>query len=134
MNDENPRYARHYSLKGFGLEAQQKLGDAKVIVIGAGGLGCPALQYLVAAGVGKVGIVDGDSVALSNLQRQVLFETSDVGQPKASTAAQKLKKINPEILILSHMMKTLPRKTQCICCPITTSCWIAPTILPRVIS
>src|SRR3954471_9330244 len=102
MNDQNPRYSRHYSLKGFGPNAQQKLEKAKVLVIGAGGLGCPVLQYLAAAGIGKIGIVDGDKVALSNLQRQVLFETPDVGKPKASTAAQKLLKLNPEILIEAY--------------------------------
>jgi len=99
MNDHNSRYARHYALKGFGLQAQLKLGQAGVLVIGAGGLGCPALQYLVAAGVGKIGIVDGDRVALSNLQRQVLFDTSDIGEPKATTAARKLRKLNPDITI-----------------------------------
>ncbi|RZJ64274.1 MAG: hypothetical protein EOO50_16255 [Flavobacterium sp.] len=101
MNTQNPRYARHYSLKSFGLEAQRELDKASVLVIGAGGLGCPVLQYLVAAGVGKIGIVDGDKVALSNLQRQVLFETLDVGKPKASTSAEKLRKLNPEIKIES---------------------------------
>jgi len=86
-------------LKGFGLEAQQKLQNASVLVIGAGGLGCSSLQYLAAAGIGQIGIVDGDTVAISNLQRQILFETSDIGKSKATTAAKKLQNLNPEIII-----------------------------------
>ncbi|RZJ73027.1 HesA/MoeB/ThiF family protein [Flavobacterium sp.] len=100
MMNRNPRYERHYVLKNFGVSAQQKLGGASVLVVGAGGLGCPVLQYLAAAGVGKIGISDGDSVALSNLQRQVLFVTSDVGKPKAKIASERLKNLNPEIEIL----------------------------------
>lgn len=99
MQEENQRYARHYSLKGFGLQGQQKLTAAKVLVVGAGGLGCPALQYLTAAGVGTITIVDHDMVSLSNLQRQVLFTTEDIGKPKAEIAAIRLKAVNPEIAI-----------------------------------
>jgi adenylyltransferase/sulfurtransferase len=97
----NQRYARHYSLKGFGTAAQKKLSDARVLVIGAGGLGCPALQYMAAAGVGCIGIADHDTVSLSNLQRQVLFTTDDIGKPKAEVAGKRLKALNPEITIIT---------------------------------
>jgi len=104
MENHNARYARHYSLKDFGYEAQQKLANAKVLVIGAGGLGCPVLQYLVAAGVGTIGLVDDDVVSLSNLQRQVLYSTQDVGRAKATIAAAKLQQLNPEITVNSYKM------------------------------
>lgn len=93
------RYQRQMILPGFGEHAQGQLADASVLVIGAGGLGCPVLQYLVAAGVGRIGIADGDSVSLSNLHRQVLFHTSDIGKNKAETAADRLRRLNPEIVI-----------------------------------
>lgn len=98
--ENNERYSRHYLLKGFGKEAQQKLLSARVLVIGAGGLGCPVLQYLTAAGVGTLGIVDHDVVSLNNLQRQVLYNTEDVGQVKALVATRRLTQLNPEIRIL----------------------------------
>lgn len=100
--DELARYSRHLSLSDFGLDGQQKLKAAKVLVIGAGGLGSPALLYLAAAGIGTIGIVDFDKVDLSNLQRQVLFASDDVGKPKASTAAKRLQALNPFISIHSH--------------------------------
>lgn len=98
----DPRYERHYSLPGFGHAAQEKLSAAQVLVIGAGGLGCPVLQYLTAAGVGRIGIVDFDTIQLSNLQRQTLYSTGDVGQLKCSIAAQKLRANNPAIRIVEH--------------------------------
>jgi sulfur-carrier protein adenylyltransferase/sulfurtransferase len=101
MNKHNARYARHYSLKDFGPEGQQKLAEARVLVIGAGGLGCPVLQYLAAAGVGTIGLADDDVVSLSNLQRQVLYSTEDVGKSKATIATSKLQQLNPEITINS---------------------------------
>ena len=82
--DELARYARHLSLAGFGPEAQAKLKHGSVLVIGAGGLGCPALLYLAAAGVGRIVIVDGDRVDVSNLQRQVLYTSEDEGEDKTS--------------------------------------------------
>lgn len=103
MNKE--RYNRHISLSGFGLSAQQKLLDAKVLVIGAGGLGCPVLQYLTAAGVGVIGIADDDVVSLSNLQRQVLYTADDLGLPKVIQAAVRLGRQNPEITIRTHGVK-----------------------------
>src|ERR1051326_8101217 len=89
------RYHRQTILPGFGEKGQQKLSNARVLVAGAGGLGCPALQYLTAAGVGTIGIIDDDTVALHNLHRQVLYSVNDVGQLKAETAAKVLKKLNP---------------------------------------
>jgi len=96
------RYQRQITLQGFGIEAQEKLSNAKVLVIGAGGLGCPVLQYLVAAGVGTIGIVDKDQVALSNLNRQVLFGQNDVGQNKANIAAVKLAALNNLVKIETY--------------------------------
>lgn len=93
------RYQRQMILPGFGEPAQQALAQASVLVIGAGGLGCPALQYLVAAGVGTIGIADGDTVSLDNLHRQILFNTADIGKNKAEAAAIHLKKLNPDITI-----------------------------------
>lgn len=99
---EVEQYRRHLSLEGFGQPAQEKLARSSVLVIGAGGLGCPALQYLTAAGVGKIGIIDDDLVELSNLQRQILFTHGDVGKPKAEVASQALSKLNPHIKIISY--------------------------------
>ncbi|MFT3782407.1 MAG: HesA/MoeB/ThiF family protein [Nibricoccus sp.] len=98
--DELSRYARHLSLRGFGPEAQEKLKRSRVLVIGAGGLGCPALLYLAAAGVGRIVIMDGDRVDVSNLQRQVLFTSEDAGQPKVEAAARRLRALNPLIDIV----------------------------------
>jgi len=96
------RYHRQIILPDFGEEGQQKLQKAKVLVIGAGGLGCPVLQYLTAAGVGTVGIVDDDVVELNNLHRQVLYSVNDIGLSKAETAAQVLRELNPEITIICY--------------------------------
>ncbi|MBP6385165.1 MAG: HesA/MoeB/ThiF family protein [Pseudarcicella sp.] len=93
------RYQRQIILPEINHSGQEKISKAKVLVIGAGGLGCPVLQYLVAAGVGSIGIVDGDTVSISNLHRQILYNTQDLGKPKASTAAQKLKELNPLVEI-----------------------------------
>jgi molybdopterin/thiamine biosynthesis adenylyltransferase/rhodanese-related sulfurtransferase len=99
------RYERQLVLKGFGNSAQIKLQNAKVLVIGAGGLGCPALLYIVAAGVGTIGIVDHDSISLNNLHRQVLYNTNDIGKSKAETAKAHLHALNPEIAIHSYVVK-----------------------------
>lgn len=99
------RYSRHLVLKDFGEKAQVKLKNASVLVIGAGGLGSPALLYLAAAGVGEIGIVDFDLVQESNLQRQILYTTSDIGKNKAMVAASRLSDLNPLIAIRQYPMK-----------------------------
>jgi molybdopterin/thiamine biosynthesis adenylyltransferase len=91
------RYARHIVLREVGGPGQRRLGAARVLVIGAGGLGSPVLAYLAAAGVGALGVVDDDDVSLSNLQRQVLFDTEDVGAPKVEAAAAAIRRINPHV-------------------------------------
>ncbi|KAF9452326.1 hypothetical protein P691DRAFT_772321 [Macrolepiota fuliginosa MF-IS2] len=93
------RYGRQMILDGFGLSGQVKLKQSSVIVVGAGGLGCPALQYLAAAGVGTIGIVDDDIVELSNLQRQILHSESSLGIPKAESAASSIKRINSTVQV-----------------------------------
>ncbi|HXA14583.1 MAG TPA: HesA/MoeB/ThiF family protein [Opitutaceae bacterium] len=97
--EELQRYQRHLSLAGFGPEAQEKLKRGSVLVIGAGGLGCPALLYLAAAGVGRIVIVDDDRVEVSNLQRQVLYTSDDAGELKVEAAARRLRALNPLIVI-----------------------------------
>lgn len=91
------RYSRHIILKGVGVSGQKKLLSSKVLVIGAGGLGAPALMYLAASGVGTLGIADDDRVELSNLQRQVIHGTSEVGEYKAESAERRVKEINPDV-------------------------------------
>jgi len=96
------RYQRQIILPEFGEEGQRQLLGSKVLVIGAGGLGCPVLQYLAAAGIGTIGIVDDDVVALNNLHRQVLYSINDLGLSKAETAAQILRQLNPGIRIIPY--------------------------------
>ncbi|HFC00908.1 MAG TPA: molybdopterin-synthase adenylyltransferase MoeB, partial [Phaeodactylibacter sp.] len=98
-SDELIRYSRHLAIPEFGLAGQKKLKAAKVLVIGAGGLGSPLLLYLAAAGVGTIGIVDFDVVDISNLQRQVLFTVDDIGKSKAALAKNKLLALNPHLQI-----------------------------------
>lgn len=107
MNDPKDftRYDRQIILPGFGKEGQQKLSGASVLVAGAGGLGCPALQYLAASGVGRIGIADDDVVSLNNLHRQILFTMADIGTPKAEAAALKLRQLNPDIEIQYYQIK-----------------------------
>ncbi|HXC93698.1 MAG TPA: ThiF family adenylyltransferase, partial [Geobacteraceae bacterium] len=100
--DQNERYARHLMLEGVGEEGQKKLVAGSVLVIGAGGLGSPALFYLVAAGVGRVGAVDSDRVELSNLQRQILHNTEKIGTLKVDSAAAVLSPLNPEVELVTH--------------------------------
>ena len=104
--EELVRYSRQMMLPEIGLRGQEKIKNAKVLVIGAGGLGCPTLQYLCAAGVGTIGIIDFDKIELHNLHRQILYSTEDVGKPKAITAATKLKKQNPtiEFIVVDKML------------------------------
>ncbi len=97
--EEMQRYARHLVLPGIGKEGQGKLKEARVLAVGAGGLGCPSLLYLAAAGVGKIGIVDADRVDVSNLQRQVAFTVEDVGEMKALALQKRLRALNPLIAV-----------------------------------
>lgn len=98
------RYHRQVILKGFGTVAQNALLNARVLVIGAGGLGCPVLQYLTAAGLGNIGIVDNDVVSVSNLHRQVLYDTTDIGKLKVTAAAEKLRLMNPDTEITEYQI------------------------------
>ena len=100
--EELQRYSRHLVLKDFGVENQLKLRRSKVLVVGAGGLGCPAMLYLTAAGVGTIGVVDSDKLELSNLQRQILYSTSDIGSSKAEAAVRRLSQLNPSTNLKSY--------------------------------
>ena len=93
------RYSRHILLQDVGVEGQEKIMNARVLVVGAGGLGAPVSLYLAAAGIGTIGIVDADVVDLSNLQRQVIHFTKDVGVPKVKSAEEKIKAINPDVQV-----------------------------------
>src|SRR5208283_1427205 len=97
--EEVERYARQIVLHGLGGPGQMKLKAARVLVVGAGGLGSPALQYLAGAGVGTLGIVDDDAVALSNLHRQIIHGTDDVGRPKIVSAAEAIRRLNPHVIV-----------------------------------
>jgi adenylyltransferase/sulfurtransferase len=97
--EQYERYRRHLSLPEFGLEGQQRLLASSVLLIGAGGLGCPLTQYLAAAGVGRIGLVDFDVVDVSNLQRQVLYGTADVGRPKVDVARERIRAQNPDVVV-----------------------------------
>jgi molybdopterin/thiamine biosynthesis adenylyltransferase len=99
----NPRYARHLVMPEVGPEGQAKLNEAKVLFIGAGGLGAPALLYMAAAGVGTIGIVDFDDVDLTNLQRQVIHAENRIGMKKTSSAAMTIKGLNPEVKVIEHI-------------------------------
>lgn len=106
--EELERYARHIVLPEIGGPGQQALRRARVLVIGAGGLGGPLLLYLAAAGLGTLGVVDDDSVSLSNLQRQILFSTDDVGRAKTQAAAAALSRLNPHVQVIGHDMRADP--------------------------
>jgi molybdopterin-synthase adenylyltransferase len=99
------RYARHIIMPEIGGLGQRKLCNAKVLVIGAGGLGSPCLEYLAAAGVGTLGIVDDDVVELSNLQRQTLHSTADIGAAKTASAAQRIAALNPDVQVIQHPLR-----------------------------
>jgi sulfur-carrier protein adenylyltransferase/sulfurtransferase len=96
------RYDRQIKLPGIGTDGQERLSSAKVLIVGVGGLGCPAAQYLVAAGTGTVGLMDYDQVDISNLHRQILFTEADIGKPKAEAAANALQKLNREVEITTY--------------------------------
>jgi adenylyltransferase/sulfurtransferase len=103
--EERARYARHILLPDVGLEGQRRLKNARVLVVGAGGLGSPALLYLAAAGVGMIGVVDDDVVDASNLQRQVIHGTADVGRPKTESAAEAVARVNPLVRVVRHDLR-----------------------------
>ncbi|MEW6766605.1 MAG: molybdopterin-synthase adenylyltransferase MoeB [Pseudomonadota bacterium] len=103
--EELERYARHIVLREVGGPGQAALQSARVLVIGAGGLGAPVLMYLAAAGIGTLGVVDDDAVSLSNLQRQIIHATPDVGRPKVDSAAEKSLALNPHVTLRTHAVR-----------------------------
>ena len=100
--DQLARYSRHLILPGVGTDGQRRLANARVLVVGAGGLGSPALMYLAAAGVGTIGVVDADDVEESNLQRQVIHGQADLGRPKTESAADRIAQVNPHVTVRTH--------------------------------
>jgi adenylyltransferase/sulfurtransferase len=111
---ERQRYSRHLSLAEIGAPGQQRLKAARVAIIGAGGLGAPAALYLAAAGVGTVGLVDFDRVDASNLQRQILFDSTSIGAPKTAVARARLEALNPEIRVLAHQVELCAANVQAL--------------------
>jgi molybdopterin/thiamine biosynthesis adenylyltransferase/rhodanese-related sulfurtransferase len=107
--DQLTRYSRHLMLKEVGMEGQLQLLNAKVLLVGAGGLGCPAGLYLAAAGVGTIGIVDSDKVDLTNLQRQILHGLADVGRPKTESAKEAIHRINPDVKVVTYQERLTPQ-------------------------
>lgn len=114
-NEENKRYSRQIILPEIGINGQEKLKTAKVLIIGAGGIGCPVLQYLISAGVGTIGIVDDDVVDLSNLHRQILYVSADIGKLKAVVAKQKLELMNPHTFITAYPKRLTSANAKNIC-------------------
>ncbi|HEY8803888.1 MAG TPA: molybdopterin-synthase adenylyltransferase MoeB [Clostridium sp.] len=100
--DQIERYSRHILLSEVGVEGQEKLLSSKVLIIGTGGLGAPAAIYLAAAGVGTIGLVDGDVVDLSNLQRQIIHQTKDVGKPKVESGKETINELNPDVNVITY--------------------------------
>ena len=105
---EIERYKRHIIMQKIGIQGQQKLKNAKVLVVGAGGLGSPVLLYLAAAGVGTLGVIDDDIVSLSNLQRQVIHDTDALNQTKITSAEARIKAINPHVTVITHESRITP--------------------------
>lgn len=110
--EELERYARHIVLREIGGPGQQRLKAARVLVVGAGGLGSPAILYLAAAGIGTIGVVDDDRVSLSNLQRQVIHGTGDLERPKVAVAAEAVARINPGVRVVEHQLRLGPDTAQ----------------------
>ncbi|MFI4963137.1 MAG: ThiF family adenylyltransferase [Legionellales bacterium] len=108
-NSHNKRYTKQIKLEGFGVEAQEKLLNARVLIIGAGGLGCPAITYLASAGVGTIGIMDHDRIEETNLHRQPLYSYKDIGKPKVQVAGERARMLNPEAKILEFREKITPQ-------------------------
>jgi adenylyltransferase/sulfurtransferase len=107
--DQLTRYSRHLMLKEVGMEGQLQLLKAKVLLVGAGGLGCPAGLYLGAAGIGTIGIIDSDKVDLTNLQRQILHGLADVGRPKTESAKEAIRRINPDVKVVTYQDRLTPQ-------------------------
>ncbi|MEH6546167.1 MAG: ThiF family adenylyltransferase, partial [Sneathiella sp.] len=106
LTDEQlDRYARHIVLRDVGGRGQKKLLGAKVLIVGAGGLGSPMLLYLAAAGIGTLGVIDDDAVDLSNLQRQIVHETNDINQAKVISAQTSIERLNPDINVIPHQTR-----------------------------
>lgn len=101
-NEEKRKYIKQIMISDIGLAGQEKIRNAKVAIVGCGGLGCPALLYLVAAGVGTIGIIDFDTVSITNLHRQILFGNNDIGKKKIDVACEKLNSMHPEVTIVKH--------------------------------
>ena len=99
---ETTRYARHVLLPDVGRDGQERLAAARVLVVGAGGLGSPALLYLAAAGVGTIGVADDDVVDLTNLHRQVIHSDADIGRPKTESAEAAVRRVNPHVAVVRH--------------------------------
>lgn len=116
-DDELERYARHLVLREVGGAGQQRLKHARVLVIGAGGLGSPVIQYLAAAGVGTIGIVDDDAVSLSNLQRQVIHDTTSVGVPKGESARAAVARLNPHVKVEVHAVRLVEGNADALVSP-----------------
>ncbi|MEH3145499.1 MAG: molybdopterin-synthase adenylyltransferase MoeB [Methylobacterium frigidaeris] len=112
--DEIERYARHIVLREVGGPGQVRLKAARVLVVGAGGLGAPLIQYLAAAGLGTIGIVDDDTVSLSNLQRQVIHGTPDLGRPKVESAAEAVSRLNPHVRVEAHPLRLDDRNAEAL--------------------
>lgn len=112
--DELDRYARHIILREIGGPGQRRLRDARVLMVGAGGLGAPALLYLAAAGVGTLGVVDDDTVSLSNLQRQIIHDTPSVGALKTASAAARIAALNPHVAFEAHPVRLTAQNAQAI--------------------
>jgi molybdopterin/thiamine biosynthesis adenylyltransferase len=100
--DQINRYSRHILLQDVGVDGQDKINKGKVLIVGAGGLGSPIALYLAAAGVGTIGLIDGDVVDLSNLQRQIIHFTADVGKPKVLSAKEKINQLNPDVKVVTY--------------------------------
>src|SRR5665648_938422 len=113
--EEINRYSRQLMLDEVGVEGQIKIKQAKVLVVGAGGLGCPVLQYLGAAGVGTIGIIDFDTVEIHNLHRQILYTADDIGKPKAQTAAQKIIAANPYVSVSYTHLRAHETRHDLVC-------------------
>ena len=105
--EQMDRYARQIILRDFGSQGQERLLAGRVLIVGVGGLGSAASLYLAAAGVGTLGLVDGDDVEISNLQRQIIHATSDIGHPKVMSAAKKIKKLNPDVVVKTYAQQVV---------------------------